>query len=309
VAIPDVLDLVKGTPMEAPVRSQLRGNLLGPPVAKRLEDRGAEGIDVEAMSINPFWYTADRDLARQIIDLQNERLSRLCQEAPEHFRAFATVALQHPDLAAEQLEHAVKDLGLCGVAIGGSVNGEELSDPKFEPFWRKAEELQALIFIHPQQEGATYTIRDRTKGSGALFNVVGFPLETTLALIHLIFQGTLDKFPNLKICGAHGGGYLPAYAARMDHGCEVFPAYCKEPMLKKKPTDYLKQLYVDSLVFTAEELRHLAVQCGPGQIVLGTDYAVPWVKDPVDHILTTPDLSDDDKIAILGGTAAKLLKL
>jgi aminocarboxymuconate-semialdehyde decarboxylase len=308
-AIPDVLDIVNGTSMERAARQQLTGNLKGPPVAQRLAERGADGIDVEAMSINPFWYGANRDMARRVIDLQNQKLSAMCKEAPENLRAFASVALQFPDLAAEQLEHAVKNLGLCGAAIGGSVNGEEISLEKYDPFWKKAEELQALVFIHPQSEGAPTTIRDRVRGSGALSNVIGNPLETTFALAHLIFDGTLDKFPNLKICGAHGGGYLPSYGARMDYGCSVFPAQCKGPVLKKRPSEYLKQIYVDSLVFTGEALRHLVAECGAGQVMIGTDYAVPWVKGPVDHVLSTPGLSDADKVLILGGTAGRLLRL
>ena len=308
-AIPEVLDVVRGTPMERAANQQLTGNLRGPPVARRLVERGADGIDVEAMSINPFWYGADRDTARRIIDVQNRGLAAMCGEAPDNLRAFASVALQFPELAAEQLEHAVKNQGLCGAAIGGSVNGEEISDARFDPFWRKAEELQALVFIHPQSDGAPATIRDRVKGSGALSNVIGNPLETTFALAHLIFEGTLDRFPNLKIAAAHGGGYLPSYAARMDNGCSVFPAQCKGPTLKKRPSEYLKMLYVDSLVFTGEALRHLVAECGAGQVVIGTDYAVPWVKGPVDHVLSTPGLSDADKVAILGGTAGRLLKL
>ena len=144
-------------------------------------------------------------------------------------------------------------------------------------------------------------------GRGGLGNVVGNPLETTVFLSRLILDGTFDKFPKLRICGAHGGGYLPSYAARMDHGCNV--TGCKGEGPKKKPTDYLRQIYVDSLVFTGEGLRHLAAECGPSQIMIGTDYGFPWVKDPVGHVLETPGLSDADKIAILGGTAAKLLKL
>ena len=126
------------------------------------------------------------------------------------------MALQHPDLAAEQLEDGVKKYGLRGAAIGGSVNGEELSDPKFHPFWAKAEELGVLVFIHPQGDGAPAELQQRFKGNGVLDNVIGNPLETTIALSHLIFEGTLDRFPGLKICAAHGGGYLPSYAARSD---------------------------------------------------------------------------------------------
>jgi aminocarboxymuconate-semialdehyde decarboxylase len=260
------------------------------------------------MSINPYWYGASRELARRIIDVQNAGLAAMCKEAPENLRAFASVALQFPDLAAEQLEHAVKNLGLCGAAIGGSVNNEEISDPKYDPFWKKAEELQALVFIHPQSEGAPTTIRDRVKGPGALSNVIGNPLETTFALSHLIFDGTLDKFPNLKISFAHAGGFLPSYSQRMDYGCR--PANgCNDPPPKKKPSEYLRQIYVDSMVFSNEGLRHLVAECGASQIMIGTDYNFGWVTDPVGHILQAPTLSDAEKVAILGGNAQKLLRL
>jgi len=203
----------------------------------------------------------------------------------------------------------MKHLGLVGAAIGGNVEGEEIAASKFDPFWKKAEELQALVFIHPQTAPQSTGISNRIQGSGALGNVIGNPLETSLALAHLIFEGTLDRFPNVKICAAHGGGFLPSYAARMDHGCSVFPDQCKGPTLKKQPSEYLKQLYFDSLVFTSEALRHLVNEHGASQIMIGTDYAVPWVRGPVDHILKTPGLSDVERVAILGGNAAKLMKI
>src|SRR5881397_4256238 len=207
-------------------------------VSTRLRAMDEQGIDVEALSINPNWYAADRDLARQIIKLQNEKLAEACAANPERFVAFATVALQHPDLAAEQLEDGVKKYGLRGAGIGGSVNGEELSDPKFHPFWAKAEQLGVLVFIHPQGSGVAAEIPGRFKGNGLLANVIGNPLETTIALSHLIFEGTLDRFPGLKLCAAHGGGYLPSYSARSDHGCLTFPDRCSGPALQKRPTEY-----------------------------------------------------------------------
>jgi aminocarboxymuconate-semialdehyde decarboxylase len=273
-------------------------------VAGRLQDMDAQGIDVEALSINPYWYEADRDTAAKVITVQNEALAEFCNTEGERFVALASVALQHPDQAAEQLETGTKKYGLKGALVGGSVNGEELADPKFHPFWAKAEELGSVIFIHPQ---GTAELESRLQGNGVLTNVIGNPLETTIALSHLIFEGTLDRFPGLKILGAHGGGYLPSYAARSDQGCVTFPGRCTS--IAKKPTEYLKQLYFDSLVFTPEALRHLVAEVGVSQIVLGTDYPYPWTSTAVDHVLNTPDLSDDDKAAILGGTAAKLLGL
>ena len=279
-------------------------------VSERLRAMDEQGIDVEALSINPYWYKADRDLARQIVRIQNEKLAEVCGAHPERFVAFATVALQHPDLAAEQLVEGVGKYGLRGAAIGGSVNGEELSEPKYHPFWAKAEELGVPVFIHPQGSGVASEVPRRLRGNGVLDNVIGNPLETTIALSHLIFEGTLDRFPGLKICAAHGGGYLPSYGARSDHGCLTQPARCAGGAygpIKKKPTEYLRQMYYDTMVFTPEGLRHLAAEVGADRLVIGTDFPYPWTKTAVDHVLGTPGLSDADRVAILGGTAAKLL--
>jgi aminocarboxymuconate-semialdehyde decarboxylase len=296
--IPEALVL-----MGQKVEAQRRGLVLV--VAERLGEMDEQGIDVEALSINPFWYRAERDLARQIIQIQNEKLAELCAAQPDRFVAFASVALQYPDLAVQQLEDGVKKLGLRGAAVGASVAGEEFSDPKFHPFWARAEQLGVLIFIHPQ---STPDLAKRLKGNGWLANVIGNPLDTTIALSHLIFEGTLDRFPGLKICAAHGGGYLPSYAARSDHGCRVSPELCDRAIqLRKTPTEYLRQLYFDSLVFTSEALRHLVAEVGAGQIVMGTDHPIPWQDKAVDHILGTPSLSDADRAAILGETAATLL--
>jgi aminocarboxymuconate-semialdehyde decarboxylase len=275
--------------------------------ADRLRAMDEQGIDVEALSINPYWYPADRDVAKKLIQIQNEKLAEACAAMPDRFVAFATVALQHPDLAVEQLVEGIKKYGLRGVSTGGSVNGLELADPKFHPFWAKVEELGVLVFIHPQGT-AELEASGRLNGNGVLTNTIGNPLETTIALSHLIFEGTLDRFPGLKICAAHGGGYLPSYGPRSDAIMTTFPERCQHH-LKKKPTEYIRQMYYDTIVFTAEALRHLTAETGPGQIMMGTDYPYPWTSTSVDHILNTPGLSDDDRIAMLGGTAARLLGL
>lgn len=298
---PEALALM-GMPAGSAARWENPALLIGP---DRLRIMDEQGIDMEALSINPFWYSADRDLAGRVIEIQNEQLAALCAKYPERFVAFATVALQHPDLAAKQLEEG-KKLGLRGAAIGGHVNADELSSPKFDPFWAKAEELEAPIFIHPQ---GIPELQKRFQGNGYLSNVIANPLETTIALSHLIFDGTLDRFPNLKICAAHGGGYLPSYSARSDHGCATSPKDCDPAMPKQHPSEYLRRLYFDSLVFTPEALRHLAAECGSSQIVMGTDWPYPWTTTAVDHILDAPGFSADEKRAMLGGTAAKLFKI
>ena len=280
------------------------GNILN--VNKRLADLDEMGIDVQAVSINPFWYWADVDLARKVIQIQNEKIAALCAAHPDRFVGLGSVALQHPSLAVEQIEEGVKKLGMRGFAIGGSVNGEDLSAAKFHPIWAKAEELEALIFIHPQVSGTPIDER-RLQGNGNLDNVIGHPLETTLALTHLIQDGILDLFPRLKICAAHGGGYLPSYSGRNDECLKAFPKECRP--LKKLPSEYLKQLYYDSVLFTPEDMRHLIAVVGSSQVVLGTDYPALWNRTPVDRILAIPGLTDKQRLAIFNGTLARLLKI
>ncbi len=300
--------LRSGSSPQAAANQGLPLSLEGQALDRRIADMDAQGIDVAVLSINPNWYGADRDLATQVIAVQNEAVAAFCVAHADRFAAFASVALQYPDLAASQLEEGMKKLGFRGAAIGGSVAGRELSDPAFHPFWAKAEELGAVVFIHPQASSSA-ELNARLKGNGMLGNVIGNPLETTIALSHLIFDGTLDRFPGLKICAAHGGGYLPSYMGRSDHGCMTFPAQCTPGVPKLAPTEYVKRMYYDSLVFTPEALRHLVAEVGSSHVLMGTDYPYPWVSAPVDHVLETPGLADTDREAILGGTAAALLRL
>jgi predicted TIM-barrel fold metal-dependent hydrolase len=304
--IPGVREMMGGA------TSANRALTIGP---DRLQAMDAMGIDVEVLSINPFWYAVDRDIAPGLIRAQNEGLAAICAANPDRFAALATVSLQHPDLAAGQLEEGVTALGLRGGSVGASVGSEELAARRFDPFWAKAEELDVPIFLHPQ---GVPELESRLQGNGFLGNVIGNPLGTTLALSHLIFEGTLDRFPGLKICAAHGGGYLPSYADRSDYGCATRPAQCTGP-LARRPTDYVKQLYVDALVFSSEALRHLVSVVGASRVVIGTDYPFPWTATPddarvprfeaVNHVLDTPGLSDADRAAILGGNAATLFNL
>ena len=298
-AVPRAMAVVD-LPLESP-------GLLMHDTRTRIAAMDAQGIDVEALSINPYWYRAERDAAAELIRIQNETLVEFCAASPDRFVAFATAALQYPELAAEQVEHAVKKLGFRGVGVGGSVAGEELANPRFHPFWAKCEELGVLVFLHPL---GTRELEPsgRLAGSGLLTNTIGNPLETTIALSHLIFEGTLDRFPGLKICASHGGGFLPSYANRSDAVTRTFPDRVGK-LPKKNPTAYLRdgQLFFDTIVFTPEALRHLIAETGVGQIMIGTDYPFPWTSTEVDLVLNTPGLSDEEQIAILGGTAARLL--
>jgi aminocarboxymuconate-semialdehyde decarboxylase len=299
--IPESIEMVKGTPLAASATPAPNLAL----DAARLRTMDAQGVDIQALSINGFWwYAADRDLARRLVLAQNEGLAKWVAAHPDRFVAMTSVALQFPDLAAAQLEDGVKRLGLRGVTIGGHVRGEDLSQTKYDPFWAKAAELGALVFMHPG--GAENIIKDGTLGGrGDLGNIIGNPLETTYFLSRLIFDGTLDRFPGLRVCGAHAGGYLPSYLGRTDVACDVrASAKCAN---KKRPRDYFKrELFVDTMVFSDEGLRHLVAEVGVSQIVYGTDVPYNWPVT-IDLVLNASFLSDDDKAAILGGNLARLL--
>jgi aminocarboxymuconate-semialdehyde decarboxylase len=308
-AVPEALALI---PAQHKGPNVLRADLdMRSEIDLRLSIMDAQGIDIQALSINPNWYRlTDRDLAEKVILVQNEALAEACADNPDRFVAFSSVALQFPDLAAEQLEQGVKKYGLRGAAIGGSVAGIEISDARFNPFWAKAEELGVVVFIHPQQDGAPSELGHRFRGNGYLSNVIGNPLETTIALSHLIFEGTLDRYPGLKICAAHAGGYLPSYIGRFDRGCPTLPEACggiPYGGIKRLPSEYVKDIYYDTMVFRPEGVRHLAAEVGADKLLVGTDYPYPWTDTAIDLILETPGLSDDERIAILGKTAAQLL--
>jgi aminocarboxymuconate-semialdehyde decarboxylase len=273
-------------------------------IEDRLKSMDAQAVDMEVLSINPYWYGKDRDLAAKIVSIQNEKLAELVAAHPDRFAAFASLTLQDPQLAVKELETAMRKQGLKGAAIGDVVGKTEFSDPRFDPVWAKAEELGAVLFIHPQ---GVLELKGRFRGNGWLANLIGNPLSTTIALEHLIFQGTLDRYPGLKILAAHGGGYLGSYPDRSDYACFVGEKLCDPNIkLKRHPSEYLRQIYVDSLVFSPEALRHLAAVVGASQIVLGSDNPYAWQPHPVDHVFATETLTDQEKAAILGNNATAL---
>jgi aminocarboxymuconate-semialdehyde decarboxylase len=302
---PEELEVLKGSNLAGNISNNLNGPLvLG---AQRLQALDQRGIDIQVLSHQgAWWYGAERSLAQQIVKIQNEKLAEWCRAHPARFAGLASVALQYPEVAAEQLDEAVKKLGMRGAGISGHAGGEVPSTTKFDPFWAKAQELGVPVFVHPA--GADNVLRDGAlRGRGDLGNIIGNPLETTVFLSRLIFDGTLDRFPNLKICGAHAGGYLPSYLGRTEVTCDVRDnSNCAN---KKRPREYFKQqLLVDSMIFSEEGLRHLVAETGVSQVVYGTDIPYNW-PDTLDLILKAPFLKDADKEAILGGNLVKLLRL
>jgi len=294
-----VESVVKGTPQEY-IESDNR--ILGPHWIDWIDERG---IDIQALSINRYWwYSAAEDLARQITRVQDESLAEWCTKHPDRFVGLSSVSLQHPELAAEQLEYAVQELGLRGASIGGHVEGEAPTTERFDPFWAKVEELGVPIFMHPDNAkniDRTGVLREADFGG-----LIGNPLETTLFLTQLIFDGTLDRFPGVKVCAAHGGGYLPSYLGRTQATCT---RRSDSACAKKSPSEYLKtQILADSMVFSDEGLRHLVAEMGASQIVYGTDIPFHW-PDTLDLILDASYLTNEEKEAIVGGNLIKLLRI
>lgn len=268
----------------------------------RLADMDRMGVDVQVVSVSPtqfFYSIEDRDVAANAAAVTNDRIAETCSKAPDRIAGLGTVSLQFPDLAAEQLEHAMCVLGFKGVEISTHANGVNLSDRRFDPFWEKANTLGAAVFIHPW--GSTIGNRlDRHY----LGNTVGQPMETAVALSNLIFDGTLDRHPGVKIIAAHGGGYLPTYISRSDHAFAVRPEACS---CRHKPSAYLKRIWFDSLVYDPDHLERLIAAVGSSQVVLGTDY--PFDMGHYDPAGILERFDPDTRIAVAGGNAAAVLGL
>lgn len=269
---------------------------------RRLEDMDRMGIDRQVVTPSPtqYYYWADRETAERIVTLQNEAVAKLCASNPGRFIGMGTIALQFPDLACRQLQELAQ-LGLRGIQISTQIGSRELADPGHEEVWGEIERLQLAVFIHPLGTSLASRVAPYY-----LSNIIGQPIETTIALSHIIFSGLLERRPNLKICAAHGGGYLPAYFGRTTHGYRVRPE-CHG--LPHEPGVYLRRMYFDSLVYSARALQALADEVGTNRIVVGTDYPFDMGEyQPVsiiDQAAFTPAQRDD----IMRGNALRLLGL
>jgi aminocarboxymuconate-semialdehyde decarboxylase len=277
-------------------------------VTVRLAAMDAAGVDVQLVSPSPshYHYWAEPPLAERVCRVANEGTAAHCAKAPDRLHGLGLVPLQHPDLAVAQLDHAL-DQGLRGVELSshapgpGGTRAVELSDPRLTPFWARAEEAGALVFLHPF--GCTL---DERLDQWYLSNTVGQPTENAVALSHLIFSGVLDRHPGLKLIAAHGGGYLPTHIGRSDHAWRARP---DARDCAREPSTYLKQLYFDSLVHDPHVLRELVRAAGPERVLLGSDFPFDMgAEDPL-GALRAADLPDPDFHAIRGANAAALLNL
>jgi aminocarboxymuconate-semialdehyde decarboxylase len=316
--LPEVEALVEGAPGLAGARAlDARRNgpaalaVSGPMVreripqltdpAVRLAAMDAQGVDVQLVSPSPshYHYWADEETAEKVYRLANEATAAHCSAGPDRLRGLGLVPLQHPQHTVRALDHALGQ-GLLGVEISSHAPGRELSDPAYEPFWTRAEETGAIVFLHPF--GCTL---DERLDQWYLSNTVGQPAENAVALSHLIFSGVLDRHPGLKLIAAHGGGYLPTHIGRSDHAWSTRSdagAGCAHP-----PSSYLKRLYFDSLVHDPDVLRELIRVAGADRVLLGSDFPFDMgAEDPV-GALRAARLPDTDFHAVRGGNAAALL--
>ena len=276
-------------------------------IETRLKDMDRMGIDIQAVSPAPnqTYYWTDPELGSELARAVNDRLAEIVATWPERFVALGTVPLQHADLAVAELTRCVKELGLRGVEINPSVNGMDLTDARLdlEKFFAKAQELDAVIFMHP----IGFTQGERLVDH-YFNNVIGNPMETTIAASHLIFDGVLERNPRLKVVLPHAGGYLAHYWARMDHAHRARPD-CRT-VIKRAPSSYLKKMYFDTIAFDPAMLRQMVDRYGADHVLLGTDYPYDMgVDDPLGFIARVPRLKRDERALIEGGNAARLLKI
>jgi aminocarboxymuconate-semialdehyde decarboxylase len=273
-------------------------------VERRLKAMDKAGIDIQAISTAPpqYYYWAEPELGRDVARTINDNIARIVHEHPDRFVGLCTVPMQAPEFAVAELERAVKELGFRGVEINSNVAGEELSAERFRPFFAKAAELDVVVFMHPN--GFT---EGRRLADHYFINIIGNPLDSTVAVHHLIFGGVLEQYPRLKLVVAHGGGFLPAYAGRIDHAHKYRPD-CRR-CITKRPSTYLRKMYFDTITFTHHQLEYLVQQYGADHVLLGTDYPYDMALPNAVEFVETAALDRAEKAAILGGNAAKLLKL
>jgi aminocarboxymuconate-semialdehyde decarboxylase len=283
---------------EADIREAIR------PTGERFRAMDAMGVDIQVISPGPpqLYYTVPLDIAVQATRALNDGIAEYVGKHPDRLAALGAVPLAHGGEAATELERCMKQLKFKGVEILTNVAGKELSDPGFAPFWKAAEELGALVMIHPN--GFT----EAGRLTRFYFNnVIGNPLDTTIALHYLIFDGVLERYPDLKIFAVHGGGFLGSFHGRIDHAWGARSD--SHSSLPKPPTSYLKKIFVDTVVFTPGQLKALVETFGADHVVLGTDYPFDMADfDPIEHVVST-GFDATTTAAICGGNAKKLLGL
>ena len=271
-------------------------------IARRLQDMDATGIDVHVLSATPqtYLYKQEAALGATTSAIQNDQIAKHIAAHPTRFMGIATLPMQDPKLAADELTRAMTKLGLRGAMFASNILGKNLDDPSFEPLWAAAEELGAFMFIHPNNVAGAERLK-----SYYLVNLIGNPLDTTIAAACLVFGGVMDRHPRLKVCLAHAGGFMPYQAGRWIHGWRVRPEPKKN--IRQEPATIVGRFLYDTIAHSDESLAFLIERAGAARVMLGSDYPYDMaMMDCVAHVRGLK-ISDADKAAILGTRAEALL--
>ena len=269
-----------------------------------IEEMEAMGLDMAALSVSPllFYYSAEAALATEVAQICNDAIHDAAQKYPQQFVGMGTVPLQDVQAAISELERVVREYGFTAVEIGGSVNGRNFDEPEFEPFFSRAAELDVLLFVHPSGAPAPERLpRYYTS------NTIGLPVESGICAASLIFGGTLQRYPNIKICFAHGGGIVPGLIGRWDHGWEVRAE--AKAVIDRPPSTYFAQLYFDDLVHSDAVLRALLDISSAERVVLGTDYPYDMGERNPGAVLQRQNLPPEQRRMIESETAISLLRI
>ena len=297
---------------QAPPRLRIDGRVTTGPILPGLVDiddrlarMDAQGVDIQLLSpfIDTTAYALPAEQAAEHARVFNDHLAELIAATPDRFRGLATVPLQDPPAAVAELTRAMDEHGMVGCEIATTVDGVELADPRFEPFWEAAADRAALLLLHPH---AALAGRDLTEHF--LWNLVGNPAESTVALGHLLLSGVLERHPSLRLCAVHGGGFLPYQLGRFDRGYAALPDRVAK-QLTQPPSVWARHLSYDTVTHAPAALRWLLDTMGASQVVLGSDH--PFIMgdpDPVATVDAIPGLTAEERTAILGGNAARLLE-
>jgi aminocarboxymuconate-semialdehyde decarboxylase len=268
---------------------------------KRLQDMDTAEVDMQVVSNTPqtFLYGKDAEVVAKSSRIQNDQIAKLVSERPDRFMGLATLPMQAPALAAEELDRAMRTLGLVGCQIGSNINGKNLDDPALEPFWAKANALGAFIMVHPTQVAGADRLKPYYLG-----NLIGNPLDTTIATACLIFGGVTERHPAIKFFMVHGGGFAPYQAGRWVHGWHVRP----EPKvnLKEPPEAAIKRFYFDTILHGKPALEFLVATFGPSHVLLGSDYPYDMGTLECARQVRALSIPEADRATILGGLALEL---
>lgn len=302
-AVPDAPNPL---PFSCPATDAENGKLfqrIGPAlngVEQRIKDMDKMGVDVQAISPSPgqYYYFAPDDIGRDACRLINDGIAQAVAQHPDRLVGMGMVPLQNTQMAIMEMRRCVRELGFRGIEISTNVNGRELADEGFRPFFAAAEELGVVLFLHPL--GFSHGQR---LSKHYLDNIIGNPLESTIAVSHLIFEGVLERHAGLKLCVAHGGGFLPGYWGRMDHAYKTRADCCEH--ISRKPSAFLRQIWLDTLVFDKDQLDALVRTHGADKLCMGSDY--PFDMGEPDPVGFHSRLDDATKQKIFGGNAASLL--